>query len=261
MKKITMILLLAGLAQVADAREIKFKDGTVLNAQARRDGAWAPDALGLVLNVGGQIYIHHYPATPNAVAPPLMDGDNVPARILYRHFTPGTLRDLHEMFARENSTAARAARQGIAVAFNMPPNQYAAAHAFQTARWQRNVEDRISHRFRDGSVVWGRLAALPLMAANTTLLSVQQGTVPATRPLTIHPITGLPIARANFAFPTAPQMATRSFEINSPAIQQFVPPPLTVPYVYDNCLPGRRSFLTQQPVNYPQGYYQNYRRR
>lgn len=267
MKIILTTMLLAAMAFTLEAREIKFKDGTVLNAQVRRDGAWAPNHVGIVLNVANQVYIHHYPATPQAIAPPVMNGDIVPARIAFQHFTRETLRQLHAKFSTEKAVWTQDALRGIASVFHAPANRFAAAHHLQTARWQNSVENRIGHWFKTGRVVWGRLAAMPPVPANTAFLNQQVGTFPTARPPRpqLHPVTGLPIAQEEnppYPAPPAARTMTAMFPVNAQAIQQLLPVPQPgiptpmYPYHYDNCLPGRMTFMMPQSNGHYTQYWQ-----
>ena len=192
MKKIITLTLFAGLALTVNARQFKFKDGTILNADVRRDGMWAPNSTGVVLTVGGRLYIHHFPTTPNAAAAPNMEGDSVPSRIGYQHFTVETLRELYQAFSPGKKTAARAAQGGAMTAMTTPTNSKHPAGFQQTQLWQRSVENRIGHLFNNGIAIWGRYAAMPQVPANTPMLNVrlgnQQSTAQTSRPI-IHPIT------------------------------------------------------------------------
>jgi len=279
MKKIITLTLLLGLTLTIDARQFKFRDGTTLNADVRRDGAWAPNSTGVVLTVGGRLYIHHFPTTPNAAAAPNMEGDSVPSRIAYQHFTVETLRKLYRAFSMTKKTASPAAQIGVMTAIIAPANSKRHASFQQTQLWQRSVENRISHLFNSGIAVWGKYSAMPQVPANSAMLNVRLGNQQplAQRSITIiHPITGLPIAQPQSYtqpiqtstqrpyVPHIPAMGTQTFQLNSvfsgvetPMPTPAIPMPM-FPHDYDNCLPNRLSLM-----HFPQmqsGYYNINRR-
>ena len=280
MKKIITLTLFAGLALTVDARQFKFKDGTTLNADIRRDGVWAPNSTGVVLTVGGRLYIHHFPTTPNAAAAPNMEGDSVPSRIGYQHFTVETLRELYRAFSPSRKTVASAAQMRVMAAIIAPANSKRPASFQQTQLWQRSVENRIGHLFNSGIAVWGRYVAMPQVPANTTMLNVrlsnQQPFAQRSIPV-IHPITGLPIAQPqSYTQPMQtpvqqpyvspmPAMGTQTFQLNpsifsgmgTPMSTPAMPMPM-FPHDYDNCLPNRLSLMNAQQMQ--SGYYNINRR-
>lgn len=117
--KINLLSLSFGLLTLAfpvSAAEILFKDGTKINADL-----FDAKPEGVVLLVGGKVYIHHYPVHADAFAPPGKNAyDNpfyfpscAPTRISFFHFSRKTQDELMARYNKAGTPRAKAISEKI----------------------------------------------------------------------------------------------------------------------------------------------------
>ena len=110
MKKIALILVTITLfSNGFSAENVSFRDGTFLAANIFGEKGFEPDGNGVILTVGGKVYLHHYPCTQGSRSVPTYypSGPNPygisncsPTRISFFHFETFSLLDVREKVLR-----------------------------------------------------------------------------------------------------------------------------------------------------------------
>ena len=160
---LTLFLAVTVTAQ-SQSRLFNFRDGTALRAKIHTGDRWGPNASGVVLKVDDAVYFHDYPSGSESLAPPINESDAnpfslpscAPSRISFRHFTPGTLRDLNADFGHMRTPTIASARRGIKAMLKTPTRFHTPSSNRLTSAWQQTVEREMNGHFDSGRAVWGK---------------------------------------------------------------------------------------------------------
>lgn len=172
MRKTALLLVTITLfSNGFSAENVSFRDGTFLAANIFGGKGFEPDGDGVILTVGGKIYLHHYPCTQNSRSVPTYyyNGPNPygisncsPTRISFFHFETFSLLDVREKVLRMRIPVKKKieAIKGIDRAMSLNPPNVMTSSTFKneasTRKWQSWCEIYVGRRFEIGQVVWGK---------------------------------------------------------------------------------------------------------
>ena len=172
MRKTALILVtITQVFTTFPAENVSFRDGTSLAVDIFDKKGFEPDGNGVILTVGGKVYLHHYPCTQGSRSVPTYypSGPNPygisncsPTRISFFHFETFSLLGVREKVLRMRIPVKKRieAIKAIDRAMSLDPPNVMTSPTFKnkksTQKWQSWCEIYVGRRFEIGQVVWGK---------------------------------------------------------------------------------------------------------